>query len=261
MSAVVFQKALTLVTALAVLTIIILGIIPTKFHQRAVISKAIGKSELPGLKDLKKGQLDQGINLPMEEFTLPIEELLKKQWMADLRDYLHKIPPGSLVSIVSSDSNYQNMLLNWLISATRIDPPLSHILILSLDKPLQRTLMNHGFDSVYVDYKDILIEKVWTNRRLILFMIETLRLTVMRLMNHWGYDAANYDTDAIVLKNPEQLYYGDFKNSDLIGSRGAFPGSVKAIFGLTMCAGAFMIKSTPKSGMAILSSYLVTLAL
>ena len=195
--------------------------------------------------------------LPMPKMTLPIYKLITKPWMADLRNYLHQIPPnstGSPISIASSDSNYENVLLNWLLSAAvNTNPPLSHILVLSLDKPLHDTLVTHGFDSVYVDYRDLLASDVLKNiqnsDRLAFHVVMVLRLTVMRLMNHWGYDAANYDTDAIILKNPEDLYYGEFKDSDVIGSRGRFPESVKNVFGLTLCAGVFMVKSTQQTGM------------
>ena len=197
-----------------------------------------------------------GFSLPLPRITLPIHNLITKQWMADLRNYLYKIPPnstGSPISIASSDSNYENVLINWLISATvNVHPPLSHILILSLDKPLHERLLNHGFDSVHVDAKDLfasnMLSKIQHSDRLAFYVVMVLRLTVMRLLNHWGYDAANYDTDAIILRNPELLYYSDFNSSDVIGSRGRFPESVKDVFGLTLCAGVFMVKSTHQTG-------------
>ena len=140
----------------------------------------------------------------MEEYTLPIKNLIKKQWMMDLQAYLHRISPGSLISIASGDSSYENVLLNWLISATvNTYPPLSHILILSLDRPLHKTLVDHGFDSLYVDYNDLLASNLQDDNRgrpLAFYKVMVARLTVMRLMNHWGYDTANYDTDAIILK-------------------------------------------------------------
>ena len=194
--------------------------------------------------------IEDDFTLPMEEYTLPIKKLIKKQWMVDLQDYLHKIPPGSLISIASGDSSYENVLLNWLISATvNTYPPLSHILILSLDRPLHKTLVDHGFDSLYVGYKDLLASNLHSEnhkRPLAFYKVMVTRLTVMRLMNHWGYDTANYDTDAIILKNPEHLYYRDFKSSDLIGSKAAVPN-------LSMCAGVFMTKSTPRIGICFIS--------
>lgn len=195
--------------------------------------------------------------LPVPKATLAIYDLIRQQWMEDLRAYLHKIHPhnsnNSLISIVSCDSKFKGFLLNWLISAT-IDthPPLRNILVLSLDQPLHRTLVKHGFDSVYIDSKELLmpflLSELQASNRPGFHVVMILRLTVMRFLTHWGYDAANYDTDAIILKNPEHHYYADFNSTDIIGSRGKFPTKVFDVFGLTLCAGVFVIKSSPETG-------------
>lgn len=199
--------------------------------------------------------------LPMPWATLPIYQIIKQQWMEDLRAYLLQVPTRtnssrSLVSIVACDSKFEDVLLNWLISASMdTQPPLSHILILALDSQLQASLQEHGFDSVYVDSKQVLsrniLSKLATSSHSAFYMVMVLRLAVMRLLNHWGYDVANYDTDAIILRNPEQLYYGELGDSDVIGSRGKFPQEVMDSFGLTMCAGMFMIKSSLETGKVI----------
>ena len=197
----------------------------------------------------------EGFTLPMPQLTLPIHNLIKQQWMKELKRFLHTILPhtSSPISIASSDSKYKEMLLNWLISATiKVKPPLSHVLVLSLDQQLHRMLVERGLDSLYVNPSSLLSLEVLTqfqSRRHMAFrVVMVLRLTVMRLMNHWGYDTANYDIDAIMLHNPEKLYYTELSKSDLIGSQGKFPESVKNVFGITLCAGVFMIKSTPETG-------------
>lgn len=232
--------------------------------QQSKVLSSVPKSEFPRLKghqeELNDPQPDysasqahhsgikdeDGFALPLQDITLPIHKLMKKRWMKDLKDYLSTIPTGSLISIIIGDSSSEVLLLNWLISAAvKTKPPLSHLLILSLDIPLQETLEVHGFDSVYVDCEHLLDRQ---NSSLTLVAL-TVKLTVMRLLNHWGYDVANYDTDAIVLKNPEGLYYSDFEKSSIVGLRGAFPPSAKSSVGLGVCAGVFMLKSTPKTGM------------
>lgn len=196
--------------------------------------------------------------LPMPKATPPIYDLIRQQWMEDLRNYLLEVPPKtnssrSLISIVTCDSKFKDVLLNWLISAMLdAQPPLSNILILALDRPLQRSLAEHGFSSVYVDYEQLLAPRMLSvltgKSHNAFYIVMILRLTVMRLLNHWGYNAANYDADAIILRNPELLYYGELGGSDLIGSRGKFPEVAKSDLGLTMCAGVFMIKSSPGTG-------------
>ena len=173
--------------------------------------------------------------------------------MADLRDYLYEINPNgsSPINIVSSDFKYKDVLLNWLVSATiKTQPPLRHILVLSLDQPLHTLLIKRGIHTLYMNPQALVrpefIKYLKHSPSRKGFMIE--RIVVMRLMNHWGYDVANYDADAIILRNTTQLYYTKFNNSDLVGSKGSYPGEIRDIFGLTMCAGAFMIKSTPNTG-------------
>lgn len=201
--------------------------------------------------------IQNNFTLPMPRLTLPIYDLITRKWMEELQNYLYQIPPHSTsspISIVACDSKFKDVLLNWLISAMvkTQQPLLSHVLILSLDQPLHSMLAGHGFDSILVEPCELLassiLQKVEASHRKGFYVVMVLRLTVMRLMNHWGYDVANYDTDAIILRNPERLYYDDFSSSDLIGSRGKFPTSVRNVFGLTLCAGVFMVKSTPEIG-------------
>lgn len=194
----------------------------------------------------------------MPSVTLPIHELDQQDWVEQLRSILRKIPPSSSnrspITIVSCDFKFKGVLLNWLVSAlVATHPPLSHVLVLAVEKPMQKLMAKHGFDSIYADANQLMpssvIKYVQTHSRtpqLPLVMI--MRLTVMRLLNHWGYDVANYDTDAIILKNTEQLYYGELSGSDFIGSRANFPAPASKMFGLTMCGGVFMIKSSPETG-------------
>lgn len=194
-----------------------------------------------------------GFTLPFPKQTLSIRDLIRQRWMEDLQSYLHTVSPNSLVSIVAADSTLKDMLINWLVSAVvRSNHRLSQTLVLSLDQPLYQTLTEHGINTVYMDPKELLGHDISSNsnakRGKMFKMAMISKVTVMRLMNHWGYDVASYDIDAIILKNPEQLYYLEFKSSDMIGSRGTYPSKVRKLFGVTLCAGAFMIKSTPKTG-------------
>ena len=199
--------------------------------------------------------IQDGFTLPMPQLTLPIHKLITQPWMEQLRSFLREIPPHTNfpISIASADFKYKDMLLNWLISATvEIQPPLTRVLVLSLDQQLHDLLIKHGLNSLHIDPSTLLYPKVLSHLRtgnhMAFRLVMLLRLTVMRLMNHWGYDTANYDIDAIMLNNPEHLYYSKFETSDLIGSQGRFPEQVRNVFGLTMCAGVFMLKSTMETG-------------
>ena len=203
--------------------------------------------------------------LPMPKATVPVHDLIRQQWMAELRNYLLNILPStrssqSLISIVTCDSKYEDVLLNWLISAkVNTQPPLKNVLVLALDRELQESLKDHGFDSVYVDSEALLAPRILAQvagkHHSAFYVVMIVRLTVMRFLNHWGYDTANYDADALVLKSPELLYYEELGDSLLIGSRGRFPDEARGVLGLTLCAGVFMIKSSSMTGIYIINFY------
>ena len=63
-----------------------------------------------------------------------------------------------------------------------------------------------------------------------------------------GFDVALYDTDAIILKNPELLYYKQYGDSDIIGTYGHFPQQIMQEWGLAICIGVAVFKSTTHRG-------------
>ena len=198
--------------------------------------------------------------VPMPDVTLPADKLIEQRWAKELKTYLKDIPPHSakksLISVVSCDVNFKGMLLNWLTtSLLSCQPPLSdNIILLTLDLPLYELMTQHGFKSLFAEGKEIIkdaskLKYVQTHSRTPkLPLVMSWRLVIIRLLNHWGYDVANYDTDAMVFKNTENLFYGNFSSSDFIGSRANFPSGTSRKYGLTMCGGLFMVKSSPGTG-------------
>ncbi len=190
--------------------------------------------------------------LPVPHSTLPLNVLLKQSWVSDLQEILSTIDPLSgPISITTSDFKFREVLLNWLAASTlHITPQLSHTLILCMDKSVHDLLQAHDILSIYAPPESFVDKKTNDNLMKHVAFTETqiLRLTAMRFLNHWGYDAANYDADAIVVKNPEPLFYDVHKESNLIGSYGKFPSEVRVLWGITLCAGMFMIKSGQATG-------------
>ena len=193
-------------------------------------------------------------NLPVPFATLPLGQLLQVQWMKELRHYLNAVTPDSgPVTIVSSDYSYREILLNWLISAlVQVDRPLSNVLVLSLDSSLHALLQGKGFACIHVPpeqlLRSVVINRLALTGHVAFTQVHILRLTVMRLVNHWGFDVANYDTDAIILKNPEPLYYKQYQDSDFIGSYGHSPADIKQEWGIAICIGAMMTRSSNNTG-------------
>ena len=192
--------------------------------------------------------IDESLTLPVPFATLPLKQLLQQQWVADLRQILKQISPGlAPVSIVTADYKFREVLLNWLVAAkTQASPPLTHVIVFSLDQALCELLNQRRIHCVFVAPSKYLTSKAIASltKHIVFSEVMVLRLTAMRLINYWGYDAANYDTDAIILKNPESLYLRR-ADSHLIGSYGHHPGELSRAWGTTVCCGLFMIRSSP----------------
>jgi len=197
------------------------------------------------------------IRLPMEGCTLPLEDIVKQQWLGQLKNILTNIDPLSgPISLTTSDYNFREILLNWLsASMVHIDPGLSNVVVLCMDESLYHLLREHKLNAIYVPPESFMNSATMKNafNHIAFTATQLIRLTVMRLLNYWGYDAANYDVDALIMQNPEPLYYGSFKDSNFIGSYGHMPHDIRVAWGgITVCAGAFMVKTGPLSGVFIL---------
>ena len=175
----------------------------------------------------------------------PLKDLLKAPWMAPLQSVL-KDMTGKQVNVVLADSKYLPSVINWLIAAlVQATPPLNNVLVIALDKPLHLFLKDKGIPLVYVDPWSVIDQ----DARLAgtYAHIWVTRLAIFRLLNYWGYDVANYDTDAVVLKNLQPLF-DKYRDSDVIGSSGSFPQKLGRKWGQTFCMGVSLFRSTKKTG-------------
>lgn len=77
--------------------------------------------------------------------------------------------------------------------------------------------------------------------------IHIVRLTFFRLLNHWGYDVVMYDSDAVVLKNPQPLFDAN-QGVELVGSAGKGPESIGHVWGRTICTGVLLLRTSPGLG-------------
>lgn len=78
--------------------------------------------------------------------------------------------------------------------------------------------------------------------------IHIIRLTFFRLLNHWGYDVVMYDSDAVVLKNPQPLFDAN-QGVELVGSAGKGPENIGHVWGRTICTGVLLLRTSPGLGM------------
>lgn len=184
-------------------------------------------------------------HFPQPRFSRPTQELLRSKWVIQLQDFL-KTVDGKQVSIVTSSIEHTDILFNWLISAYLVaDPPLKNVLVLTLDESLHDLAESHGFASLYVGPEIVIDPKAKITR--VFSQVHIVRLAVVRLVNHYGYDVVNYDCDAILLKNPQSIFDGH-KDSEMIGTFGKGPSQLFAKWGVTLNTGVMLLRSGAKLG-------------
>ena len=176
----------------------------------------------------------------------PVSEVMQAEWVHPLLKILNRFSKRSKqVTLVLANHAYQDVLLNWLISAMVVaKPPIENILVVALDKQLYELLQKRQVPSIFVPSSSILNMKHSFSRYFEIVMM--IRLGFMRLINRLGFDCAMYDIDAVILKNPQPLY--DKDKSDIIGSRGGFPKQLMTKWQVTICIGAVFICSNTRTG-------------
>ena len=180
----------------------------------------------------------------------PVSEVMQAEWVDPLLTILDKFSKRSKqVTLVVANHAYQDVLLNWLISAVVVaKPPIENILVVALDKQLYELLQKRqvpsSYASISVPLFSILNMKYSFSKNFETTMM--IRLGFMRLINRLGFDCAMYDIDAVILKNPQPLYVKD--KSDIIGSRGKFPTPLMRKWKVTICIGAVLIRSNTRTG-------------
>ena len=181
------------------------------------------------------------------------EELLNNTWMAPLKELSRRVNTDNQVTLVFSTSSYTESMLNWLIAAqVRCEPPITNVIVICYDRELFNILNPRNIPSVYIDSNSLLDTKKFLKK--FKTYVRMLRLVTVRFMNSWGYDVVQIDTDAIVLKNPQELF-AQHQESDIVSAAGLFPGKELRRWGVAVCTGFILFRSTPRTGnVAIMAS-------
>ena len=191
----------------------------------------------------------QNLTFPRQSQTKPLNVVLKLQWVQELKSILTSSILStciSPVSVVAADSKYLDVLLNWLLFAMKAQIPMDTIVIVSFDKTLYNFLKMRSFTTIYVDAETLFDGSILSHRYAKILMI---RMSVVRLINHFGHDVIHYDPDAILLKDPWPLFYDHNCESDIIAGRGTYPFDINKEFGVTMCMGSAFFRCSPATGM------------
>lgn len=190
---------------------------------------------------------DDNFSFPQPKVMRSLKTIQESLWMRDLRMYLDslKLPVGQIF-LLTSNIKYVDVLLNWLISAcVRNNIPTQNILIISLDYNVHMILQRRKFNSILIIPNSILSPKFKFSQPFEMVMM--LRLTLMRIINHFGFNVAMLDTDAIMLKDPRPLFDA-LPSMDIIGSLGTIPADLFAEWNVTICIGMVLVKSTERTG-------------
>ena len=181
-----------------------------------------------------------------EDFAFPhglrtlkdVKKIASTKWVLELASIMTKWPINRTVIAVSGNTEFQKPLLNWIISAVlKANISLKRILILAADKKLHGFLQERNIGSVFVpptsiyDSKKI---KLDTHK-----LITYSRFAAVRLLNHWGFTVAHYDSDALLLKDIKEIF-DEYPSSSIVASRGAGPK--------LLCAGGILFRSNSQMG-------------
>lgn len=150
------------------------------------------------------------------------------------------------LTIVAADSAYTDVLLNWLTFAViKAGLSLNTILVVSFDKILYDFLKTRQVNSIHIEAEELFEGDILKHKYAKMLIT---RMSLMRLTNHFGYDAAHYDPDAILLKDPWTIFYNQYCDSDIIAGQATYPFEIHEEYGVTMCMGSVFLRSTPATG-------------
>ena len=196
--------------------------------------------------------------MPFRTLLLNRTSLLKTDWVTRLYNFLHttntSVSPH--VNMMFSDYGHRQLVLNWITAALfKIQPPLHNILVVSLEQTLCNYLLakrDLAITCVVVQMEQLFLSEYLPNNvsatSLAHWIIQMkVRLPILRLITHWGYDVGSYDSDAVLLRNP-QILYNDKQNFHIISSAGTYPPELSEVWGMALCAGTLLLRASSALG-------------
>ena len=189
-------------------------------------------------------------SFPQPDGVKSVEEVSNMNWFHDLANIMAKKKNIKIIYLLACDNYAYPSLLNWLVAAyvnTEID--IEDILVLSLDEKVYRSLLERDISTIYIKTEEFIryyhflswweTDDVWLHA--------TIRMSIARLMSHWGFNVAIFDVDAIPLKDLDGLYKV-FADSDIISSH-SLKEAGKFTGGWSMSLGFAFFRSNKIVGM------------
>ena len=182
-----------------------------------------------------------------ENFTFPhpwcalkdVNKIAKTGWVKQLAVIMETWPDNRTVFMVTANTRYLSSLLNWLISAVlKAHTPLNQILVISMDQNIHQLLQKRTISSVHVQPRSLFHNS--SRFGSVMFT----RLAIIRLLNHWGFTVAHFDSDALLLRDARPLFER-YKSSSIVGQSGRFTIGRQRI---RVCMGAVMTRGNQHTG-------------
>ena len=180
------------------------------------------------------------------------DDILNLPWVNELHQLLIRTNTSQSpqVNLVVADHHCIELLINWLIAAlAKLREPLQNVVVLGLDTQVCDLLHPRNITCIHSDPKTFIKvshEKNYNFNHV--FLAPQTRLLVARLINYWGFSFASYDTDAVVLKNPQALYDAHSEVNVIAGAGGHWPDWAMEEWGFSVCLGAVLIRNGPATG-------------
>lgn len=194
--------------------------------------------------------ISEGFRFPHPKAVNLIDILRHSSWIQDLKSLLEAWKGQRQLIMVTSNSAYRGVLLNWLLSATFVaGVTLQRILVVAHDESMWRLMRDKGIYSIFVLPSSLFPSSVDIS---MFGKIMMTRISVMCLLNHWRFDVTMIDTDALILKNTWSLFE-QFPESDIVASMGSFPGELSSQWGTSLCVGVILIRSSNQTGIVFFS--------
>jgi len=190
---------------------------------------------------------------PYPNLTFPAQRMLRSKWASNLKSTVDMANFNKQITYLMVSFDYFSTLINWLLHAKLHAPSIiRHLLVVCLDEQSHKVLSDKGIISSIVTVNDIIkslsdIEGTLFHARVV------VRLTVLRLLNYWGYDVLQMDIDALLM-NDIQPVFDHFNDVDIITSasmKNCIPKIAHRAWGFCMCIGAVLIRGNDNTGMYV----------
>ena len=189
---------------------------------------------------------------PYPKITHQPYEILTSPWATKMKAKLEAAKVGKQLTLLTVSLNYLPILINWLIHAKLNALPLmENLLVVCVDQDSHEILSRKGILSQLVQVTDIIYTMKDMDGVKIFSATVITRLTVLRLLNYWGYDVLVMDIDALLINNIQPIF-DHFSDSDIIAStvnsNNCIPSTARNAWGFCLCIGLLLIRSNTNTG-------------